>query len=220
MARSHRVATLFGPTPSSSNRLSPFSHYHRHHRLHSRCSLILIRTRCRCQSSIPRASHFRPSSPRGGRRPSAPRCAMCGALNSRRGHLRATTSRRGRSGRLVAHDCLVVLPSPRLVVVSPSVMLPPTILLAPAPLVIRRLSSHVDIISSYCPSRRPSHCPFHRCRLAIVVSSSRRCCLVVLLSPRLVVVSPSITLPPTILRRRPSAPAPLVIRRLSCLVYC
>ena len=51
------------------------------------------------------ASHFRPSSPRGGRRPSAPRRrAMCGALKTRRGCLRATMSRRGRSGRLVAHD--------------------------------------------------------------------------------------------------------------------
>ena len=51
------------------------------------------------------ASHFHPSSPRGGRRPSAPRRrAMCGALKTRRGCLRATMSRRGRSGRLVAHD--------------------------------------------------------------------------------------------------------------------
>ena len=29
---------------------------------------------------------------------------MCGALKTRQGCLRATTSRRGRSGRLVAHD--------------------------------------------------------------------------------------------------------------------
>ncbi len=220
MVRSRRVAALFGPTPSSSNCSSLFSHYHRHHRSHSHRSSILIRTRCCCQSSIPRASRFRPSSPRGGRCPSAPRRAMCGALNTRRGCLRATKSRRGRSGRLVPHDCLVLLPSPRLVVVSPSVTLLPTILPAPEPLVIRRLSCRVDVISSYRPSCRPSHCPFHRRCLAIVVSSSHRRCLVVLLSPRLAVVSPSITLPPTILRRRPPAPAPLVIRRLSCLVYC
>ena len=38
-----------------------------------------------------------------GRRPSAPRRAMCGALKTRRGCLRAKTSRRGRSGHLVAH---------------------------------------------------------------------------------------------------------------------
>jgi hypothetical protein len=127
---------------------------------------------------------------------------MCGALNTRQGHLRATTSRRGRSGCLVAHDCLVVLPSPRLVVLSPSVILPPTILLAPAPLVIRRLSCRVDVISSHRPSRRPTCCPSHCHCLAIVVSSSCRCCLVILPSPRLVVVLPPITLPPTILQRR------------------
>jgi hypothetical protein len=50
------------------------------------------------------ASHFRPSLPRGGRRPSAPRHAMCGALKTRQGCLQATMLRRGRSGRLVAHD--------------------------------------------------------------------------------------------------------------------
>jgi hypothetical protein len=145
---------------------------------------------------------------------------MCGALDTRQGRLRATTSRRGRSGCLVAHDCLVVLPLPRLVVMSPSVMLPPTILPAPAPLIIRRLLCCIDVISLHCPSCRPSRHPSHHRHLAIVVSSSRRHCLVVLPSPRLVVVLPSIMLPPTILRRRLPAPAPLVIRRLSCLVYC
>ena len=50
------------------------------------------------------ASHFRPSLPRGGCRPSAPRHAMCGALKTRQGCLQATMLRRGRSGRLVAHD--------------------------------------------------------------------------------------------------------------------
>jgi hypothetical protein len=50
------------------------------------------------------ASHFRPSLPRGGRRPSAPRHAMCGALKTRQGCLQATMLRRGRSGCLVAHD--------------------------------------------------------------------------------------------------------------------
>ena len=91
---------------SSLNRsspFSPFSHYHRHRRSPSRRSSILIQTHCRCQSSIPRASRFCPSTPRGGRRPSAPRRAMCGALKTRQGCLRATTSRRGRSGRLLAH---------------------------------------------------------------------------------------------------------------------
>ncbi len=145
---------------------------------------------------------------------------MCGALNTRRGCLQATTLRCGRSGCLVAHDCLVFLPLPWLVVMSPSVMLPPTILLAPAPLVIWRLLCCVDIISLHHPSHRPSRCPSHHRCLAIVVSSSRRCCLVVLPSPRLVVVLPSIMLPPTILRRRLPVPAPLVIRHLLCLVYC
>jgi hypothetical protein len=100
---------------------------------------------------------------------------MCGALNTRRGRLRAMTSRRGRSGRLVAHDCLVVLPLPRLVVVSPSVTLPPTILPAPAPPVIRRLSCCVDVISLH----RPSCChlvfcltPCHR---RLIISSSLSC---------------------------------------------
>ena len=42
--------------PSSLNRsspFSPFSHYHRHRQSPSRRSSILIRTHCRCQSSIP-----------------------------------------------------------------------------------------------------------------------------------------------------------------------
>ena len=46
---------------------------------------------------------FLSSLPRGGRCPSAPRRAMCGALKTRQGCLRAKTSRCGRSGRLVAH---------------------------------------------------------------------------------------------------------------------
>ena len=85
--------------PSSLKRLSPFSpffHYHRHRQSPSRCSSILIQTHCHCQFSIPRASRFLPSSPQGGCRPSAPRRAMCGALKTRRGCLRARTSRRGR----------------------------------------------------------------------------------------------------------------------------